>query len=346
MTANRADVGVRPGRSPISRTLLYAVLGIWSLICLFPVYWLVIVSLTAPADIDHGPHYLPFIDFWPSLEAWRFILADPYENLLMRFFNSVVIAVSSACLAVLTGSMVVYGLTRFRLSWSWATVGFCLIAICMLTIALFAWPGAVRKVSIFIALVSFLVALLARSWSPRFEPGQFLGLLLATRILPPIAIAVPLYVMAWHLGSIDTRYFLILTYAAIKLPVAIWLLMPVLGMKTSEQEEAAQLDGASHARIFLTITLPMVMGSVAAIGLLVFVLSWNEYLFATVLATDHAMTLPPWAVGQLSMKEAQAGGEAEEWAHLSAATVFMVLPLLGFTAVVQRALSKRRMHQQ
>ena len=343
MMAQRAGAGVRPGGRSPWRVLLYAALVLWSLVCLFPVYWLVIMSLTAPADIDHGPHYLPFIDFWPSLQAWRFILADPYENLLMRFVNSVVIAASSSLLAVLTGSMVVYGLTRFRLSWSWAAVGFCLLGICMVTTALFAGPAAVRAVSISIALVSFLMAIVARSWSPRFEPRQLLGVLLATRILPPIAIAVPLYVMAWHLGSLDTRYFLILTYTAINLPVAIWLLQPVLGMTASEQEEAAQLDGASHALIFLTITLPMVMGSVAAIGLLVFVLSWNEYLFAAVLATDHAMTLPPWAVGQLSMKEAQAGGEAEEWAHLSAATVFMVLPLLAFTAIVQRALSKRQM---
>jgi hypothetical protein len=92
--------------------------------------------------------------------------------------------------------------------------------------------------------------------------------------------------------------------------------LSLLGMTPSVQEEAAQLDGAPHARIFLTITLPMFMGSVSAIGLLVFVQSWNEYLFAVVLATDHAMTLPPWAAEQLSMKEAQAGGEAEEWAHL------------------------------
>ena len=118
MMAEGAEVRTTPGRSLPWRILLYAVLGFWSLVCLFPVYWLVIVSLTASADIDHGPHYLPFIDFWPSLEAWRFILADPYENLLMRFVNSAVIAASSSILAVLTGCMVVYGLTRFRLSWS------------------------------------------------------------------------------------------------------------------------------------------------------------------------------------------------------------------------------------
>ena len=275
-------------------------------------------------------------------QAWRFILADPYENLLIRFVNSAVIAASSSFLAVLTGSMVVYGLTRFRRSWSWASVGFCLLATCMMAMALFAGSTSVRAIGVITAVACLLMALMARGWGPRIEPRHLLGPLLATRILPPIAIAVPLYVMAWHLGSLDTRYFLALTYAAVNLPVAIWLLQPVLGTKPSEQEEAAQLDGASHAFIFLTITLPMVMGSVAAIGLLVFVLSWNEYLFAAVLATDHAMTLPPWAVGQLSMKEAQAGGEAEEWAHLSAATVLMVLPLLGFTALVQRALGSRQ----
>jgi len=212
----------------------------------------------------------------------------------------------------------------------------------MVTLALFSGSKSVRTIGVITAVACLLMAIVARSSAPRFDPRNLLGLLLATRILPPIAIAVPLYVMAWHLRTLDSRYFLALTYAAINLPVAIWLLQPVLGMKPSEQEEAAQLDGASHAFIFLTITLPMVMGSVAAIGLLVFVLSWNEYLFATVLATDHAMTLPPWAVGQLSMKEAQAGGETEEWAHLSAATVLMVLPLLGLTAIVQRALSVRQ----
>ena len=158
MMAEGAEVRTRPGRSLPWRILLYAVLGFWSLVCLFPVYWLVIVSLTAPADIDHGPHYLPFIDFWPSLEAWRFILADPYENLLMRFVNSAVIAASSSILAVLTGCMVVYGLTRFRLSWSFATVGFCLVATCMVTMALFAGSTSVRAIGVITALACLLMA--------------------------------------------------------------------------------------------------------------------------------------------------------------------------------------------
>ena len=84
----------------------------------------------------------------------------------------------------------------------------------------------------------------------------------------------------------------------------------------------------------------MVRPGVAATGLIVFLMCWNEYLFAAYLTADQALTLPPWAVGQLSLKEAQIGGEAEEWAHLSAATILMMLPALAFAAFVQKHLAR------
>ena len=73
--------------------------------------------------------------------------------------------------------------------------------------------------------------------------------------------------------------------------------------------------------------------------LVVFILCWNEYLFAAFLTTDHASTLTPWMVGQLSIKEAQVGSEAEEWAHLLAASVLMAAPLLLFGAAAMRLIS-------
>lgn len=84
----------------------------------------------------------------------------------------------------------------------------------------------------------------------------------------------------------------------------------------------------------------MVAASMAAVGLLIFILCWNEYLFAVYIASDHAMTLPPWLVGQMSMKEAQVGGEAEEWARLSATTILMVAPVLACAALAQRAFGR------
>jgi multiple sugar transport system permease protein len=100
------------------------------------------------------------------------------------------------------------------------------------------------------------------------------------------------------------------------------------------------LDGASHLRIFFAIFLPMVATSMAAVGLLIFTLCWNEYLFAAYLAGDHVATLPPWMIGQMSIKEAQTGGDGEEWAQLSAATIFMVAPVLACSGFAQRILGR------
>src|SRR5205085_4035001 len=130
------------------------------------------------------------------------------------------------------------------------------------------------------------------------------------------------------------------TYTASNLPVAIWLLRPVFGDLVTEQEEAALVDGASRFRIFFTILVPMIAGGVAATGMLVFILCWNEYLFSAYLAAGHAMTLPPWVVGQLSMKEAQIGGDIVEWSRLSAAIVLMFVPVLAGAVLAHRFLRR------
>jgi multiple sugar transport system permease protein len=180
----------------------------------------------------------------------------------------------------------------------------------------------------------------ARRGAMHIEGEGLLFGLLATRLLPPVVLALPLYVMAQHTGTRDSLASLILVYAAINLPVAIWLLRPVLGGRASEMEESARLEGASHLRVFFELVLPVSASGFAAVAILVFILCWNEYLLAAYLTAGRAMTLPVWTAGQLSMKDAQVGGEAEEWAHLSAATVLMTLPVLLATAFVQRALGK------
>ena len=269
----------------------YALLCAWSLVCLLPLYWVAVTSLKAETDITGGPLYFPFIDFTPSLKAWEFILADPYDNLLARFFNSAIAGVTATLLTLLIGGLALYGLTRFRGN------------------------------------------------DVLFGTRTVMATMLATRILPPVAVVLPLYIMAQFTGTLDTHFALIFAYTGANLPVAIWLLRPVLGLKATEQEEAAQLDGASHAAIFFGILVPMTASGIAAAGLLIFILCWNEYLFAAYLAADRAMTLPPWLVGQMSIKEAQIGSEAEEWANFSAAAILIALPVLAFSGWTQRVVS-------
>lgn len=281
----------RPPRWSMSRALAYTILFVWSLVCLFPLAWVLSTAFKGAAEINGGPFYLPFLDFQPRLDAWIFLLTDPSDNLVARYINSAVVAFVATGLALLIAGMAVYGLTRFRVGGIAANAG-------------------------------LLVAMLA------------------IRVLPPIVVVLPLYLMARATGTLDTTFALIAAYTAINLPVAVWLLLPAFGVRASDQEEAARLDGASHPLIFFTIVVPMLLREIVGAGLLVFILCWNEYLFAAYLATDHAMTLPPWLVGQLSIKEAQIGGEAEDWARFSAATVLMMAPLLVFAGLAQRVIGR------
>jgi multiple sugar transport system permease protein len=283
-------------RLSVTRGLGYIVLCMWSVVSIFPLYWVAITSLKGEDAIVNGARFLPFVDFTPTLDAWRYILTYENDFLLLRFLNSSIVALMATLITVLCGAMAVYGLTRFRPA--------------------SMWMGKV------------------------FGNGTILFAILATRILPPIVVALPIYFMARFTGTLDTRLALVLTYGAANLPVAVWLLRPVFGSRASQQEEAATLDGASHMQVFFAIFLPMVATGLFATGLLVFILCWNEYLFAAYLATNDAMTLPPWVIGQMSIKEAQTGGEGQDWAHLSAATIFMVTPVLACTALAQRFLGR------
>jgi multiple sugar transport system permease protein len=277
------------GSDFLKRVMGYTLLGIWSVVCLLPIYWVTITSFKDVSTIDKPPTYVPFFDFTPSLDAWRFILADAAENLVSRAMNSVIIGFVSTLATVLIGGMLVYGLTRF---------------------------------------------------SSKFNSSSIMAAILSTRLLPPVVLALPLYFMAQKTGTLDTLSVLIFIYVAINLPLVIWMLAPVFGPRATDQEEAAMLDGATHFHIFFFILLPVMKKAVITVGLLVFLQCWNEYIFASYLTSDHALTLPPWMVGQLSMKEAQVGGGAEEVAHLAAATVLMALPVILFTIFAQRSLTR------
>jgi multiple sugar transport system permease protein len=276
----------------LKRAASYTLLFIWSIVCVLPLYWVVLASLKGEEAIIHGPRYLPYIDFVPTFEAWHFILMDSHENLLRPFYNSFAIALTSTIIATALSCLMLYGLTRF--------------------------PEA-----------------------PRFKNQWLLWGVLASRILSPACLVIPLYMMAHAAGVLDTQSALIFTYSAINLPVAVWLLQPAFGHRATDQEEAAALEGASKLYVLWDILLPMMRVSIATVALIIFILCWNEYFFAAYLTTNHAATLTPWMVGQLSLKEAQIGGEPEEWAHLSAASVFMAAPLLVFAGVLQKFLSRR-----
>ena len=268
---------------------IHTLLVMWSVVCLFPIYWVTIASFKDANGIDSPASYLPFVHFAPTLDAWRFILGDAQESLVPRAAHSLIIGVSATLATLVIGGMAAYGVTRF---------------------------------------------------GRRSNGLALMAILLGTRILPPVVIALPLYVLAQQAGMLDTKSILILVYTAINLPIAVWMLAAAFGERATEQEEAASLEGASHLHIFFFILLPMVKTAIITVGLLIFIQCWNEYLFAAYLTSDHALTIPPWMVGQVSIKEAQTGGGSEDLAHLAAATVVMALPVLALTIIAARSVTR------
>ena len=114
--------------------ITYALLVAWTVLCLFPLYWLLITSFKEPIAVFQGPKYFPWIDFKPTLSAWQFLLTGPGHQAVLRDWrNSAIEALSSAAFAVAIGSMAGYALTRFqyyipRLKWRNRDLAFWIIS--------------------------------------------------------------------------------------------------------------------------------------------------------------------------------------------------------------------------
>ncbi|HEV8638025.1 MAG TPA: carbohydrate ABC transporter permease [Chloroflexota bacterium] len=95
-------------------TLTYLVFALWSFVIFFPLYWVAITAFKYPIAVNAKTTYLPWIDFEPTLDAWRYLLVDIRSQVVKPFLNSIVVANASAALALFIGGAAAYGLTRFQ----------------------------------------------------------------------------------------------------------------------------------------------------------------------------------------------------------------------------------------
>jgi len=103
----------------IKSVVTHILLVLWTIICLFPIYWVLITSFKYPIAVFQGPKYFPWIDFTPNLDAWKFLLTGPTSAGVYRsWINSAILATTSAAIAVMIGGMAGYALTRFRYYWA------------------------------------------------------------------------------------------------------------------------------------------------------------------------------------------------------------------------------------
>ena len=154
---------------------------------------------------------------------------------------------------------------------------------------------------------------------------------LTNRMMPPVAVLIPIFSTFQTFRLLDTLVGLILLYTAMQLPFVVWMLTGYFRDIPRRYEESAMVDGDTWFAAFRKVTLPLMMPSITATAIFVMILSWNEFAFATFLTSTQAKTMPP-AIMAYSI------GADVDWNVLGAAVVLITAPLILFVLVMQRQL--------
>ena len=152
---------------------------------------------------------------------------------------------------------------------------------------------------------------------------------LTCRMGPEAAFIIPYYLMMNKLGLYDNDLSLVLCYSLFNLPLAIWLMKSGLDAVPREMDEAALVDGCSISKLLRHVVLPMATPSIAAASILVFIFSWNEYLFASVLTGLRARTITVGLLGFITTVGIR-------WGEMAAVSMVALIPTLVTVAVLQK----------
>ncbi|WP_159622765.1 carbohydrate ABC transporter permease [Ruania rhizosphaerae] len=154
---------------------------------------------------------------------------------------------------------------------------------------------------------------------------------MSTKMLPVVAVIVPIYVIAGRLHVLDTIWTLVVLYTAMNLPIAVWMMRSFFQEIPGEVLEAASMDGAGLMRTLRTVLIPMVAPGLAATGLICVIFAWNEFFFALNLTAARAATVPIFITSTMT-------SEGLFLARLSAASLLASLPVLIAGWVAQKQL--------
>ncbi|MEW5911640.1 MAG: carbohydrate ABC transporter permease [Thermodesulfobacteriota bacterium] len=154
---------------------------------------------------------------------------------------------------------------------------------------------------------------------------------ITTRMAPPIAVMIPLYVLWRSLGALHSLPGLVLAYITFNLPFAIWLLRGFMDSIPKELEEAAYVDGKGRVGAFVEIILPLIRPGVGATVILCSMFAWNDYLFALILGGRGAKTLP---VGISEL----ASATQIHWGQIMAGGLVMIIPMVVLGLAIRKSL--------
>ncbi len=280
---------------------------LYALITMMPLAWIVATSFKTPPD---SISYPPKIVFQPSSEGYCNLLTTRSRQ-TPEFIQGLG-APNGKCEEVSRErEMVVVGKSNY--------------------IPRFVNSLIIAFGSTFIAVTLGVFAAYAFS---RFKiplADDLLFFILSTRMMPPIAVAIPIYLMYRELGLSDTMLGMILLYTAVNVSLAVWLLKGFIDEIPREYEEAAMIDGYTRLHSFFKVVLPQAATGIAATGIFCLIFAWNEYAFAVLLTSGEAQTAPPFIptiIGEGGM----------DWPAVGAGTTLFLIPILVFTLLLRKHL--------
>jgi multiple sugar transport system permease protein len=183
-------------------------------------------------------------------------------------------------------------------------------------------------------VLSVVLGLLSAYSFSRFHipgAGDLLFFILSTRMLPPVVVTIPIFLMYRSIGLQDNHIGMILLYTVFNLSFSVWLLKGFLDEIPREYEEAAMVDGYTRLQAFFRIVLPQALTGIAATTVFCLIFAWNEYAFALMLTTDKARTAPPAIPSVL-------GRGGIEWNTIAAGSLLFLIPVVIVTFALRKYL--------
>jgi multiple sugar transport system permease protein len=293
--------------TPLSRRVAAALVVAYALIATIPLVWIFMTGFKTPSDAIAYP---PKVIFEPSLEGYVNLFTERTRQ-TPDYMAGLPPPETWYEELVRSRNMVITGPSRFAGRYMNSLIigfGSTFLAVFLGTLAAYAFSR-------------FKVPL----------KDDLMFFILSTRMMPPIAVAIPIYLMYRTLGLSDSQLGMILLYTAVNLSLSVWLLKGFMDEIPREYEEAAMIDGYTRFQAFTKVVLPQATTGIAATAIFCLIFSWNEYAFALLLTSGRAQTAPPFIpiiIGE--------GGL--DWPAVAAGTTLFLLPVVIFTILLRQHL--------
>ena len=278
----------------------------YAVITMIPLVWIFLTGFKSPADAISYP---PKVIFDPTLEGYvnlfttrtrqteEFLDANPPQNWadeIVRQYDMVIVGPSKFGERFLNSTIIGFGST--------------FLSVFLGTLAAYAFSR-------------FKVPL----------KDDLLFFILSTRMMPPVAVAIPIFLMFRNLGLSDTHLGMILLYTGVNISLAVWLLKGFIDEIPREYEEAALIDGYTRFQAFYKVILPQAASGIASTAIFCLIFSWNEYAFAVLLTSATAQTAPPFIPTIIGI-----GGL--DWPAVAAGATLFLIPVMIFTILMRKHL--------